>query len=75
MSLCDFSDLNNACCFHACYWRVDRHFNPLDQQDKYQYTFILYVAVVNSFRSVTAGIRGLLKQGSIQKVYNGLQGY
>lgn len=22
-----------------------------------------------------AGIRGLLKQGSVQKVYNGLQGY
>lgn len=30
---------------------------------------------VNNYRFVVAGIRSLLKQGSVQKVYNGLQGY
>lgn len=47
----------------------------LVQQDKYEYAIIFYVAFINSCRFVSAGIRGLLKQGSVQKVYNGLQGY
>lgn len=64
------------CCSRICSFKMRCSCEKcLNKQKLIFELYFIYFVSFNIYRSVLAGIRNLLKQGSVQKVYNGLQGY